>query len=942
MAAVQIFLSTVSAEFRSYRDALRRDLDRPNVTVKVQEDFIATGTETLDKLDDYIRQCDAVIHLVGDMTGALAQAPSVAVIRQRYPDLDQRLPVLGPFLQADAPTLYYTQWEAWLALYHRKVLIIATPQEGAPRDALYRLDAVQRAAQQEHLARLASVERYPEIRFTNADRLAVDVLRSRLQDIIASARVVKKPRRKIGSKEVDTLAMSPRETVPRPLTKFIGREPELKKLRDLARGTGLVTIAGGPGSGKTRIAIELIRSLAADFKGAWFVELSQLAESHLVPQRVAAVLGIREQARRPPTESLAEFLRRGRYLVLLDNCEHVRQTCAELTDYLLRRCPELTIVTTSREILRVAAEQVYRMPSLELPDPLRLPDMTSLKEIDSIELLVDRAPDFQLTAENKDDVVRLCLELEGIPLAIELAAAQLTSLTVQQILQHMNERLKLLAGGAGGTEERQWATLREAIQFSYDRLDSQEKALFQRLAVFSRGCTWDAATEICARDGQDRFSVLQMLSQLHGRSLVTIENGHEEKRFRMLDSIREFADGELKAAGARADIEEKHAAWFVTLAERAAPELLKKDQARWLNLLTEDVDNLRGAILWSIKNGRAETALRLVSALWRLTEIRGYLREGRERLELVLAMPGTEQYPALRSKALSGVGMCAYRQGDMVSARRYFQESLEIEEKRNDAAAMANALNDLGNVAQMLGDFDTAGKHYEESLALERQTQNNRGVAVALFNLGNCARRLGKLEEAEKLYEDSRQSFEAAGNLREAAFPLNGLGLVALARDNYDEAIANAEKSLKIRRDLSDKKGMADSLRTLGAVWLRQRDFSQALQMLSESLELARGVEDKKGIAETLEQFAGAATAQNEYAIVTTLYAAAQQIRDETLVQLAPRERANRDADLNAARTELGEDFDKQQTAGRQMSLIALVEMTKTVPGRSPGRSAGT
>ena len=193
MAHVQIFLSTVSAEFRSYRDALRQDLDRPNVTVKVQEDFIATGTETLDKLDEYIRQCHAVIHLVGDMTGALAQAPSVAVIRQRYPDLAERLPVLGPFLEPGAPALSYTQWEAWLALYHRKVLIIAAPQDGAPRDERYQLVEDQRAAQQAHLARLASVERYPEIRFANVDRLAVDMLRSKLQDILAVAGAVTKP-----------------------------------------------------------------------------------------------------------------------------------------------------------------------------------------------------------------------------------------------------------------------------------------------------------------------------------------------------------------------------------------------------------------------------------------------------------------------------------------------------------------------------------------------------------------------------------------------------------------------------------------------------------------------------------------------------------------------------------------------------------------------------
>ena len=752
-------------------------------------------------------------------------------------------------------------------------------------------------------------------------------------------------------------AASGAETIPRPLTKFFGRETELKELCELAKEAGLVTIAGGPGAGKTRVAIELARSLAPEFQAAWFVELSQLAEAQLVPQRVAAALGIREPARRPPTESLAEFLRQRKYLVLLDNCEHVRQACTDLADDLLRRCPKLTIVATSREVLRVAGEQVYQLPPLDLPDPERLPELSELKRIDSVKLFLDRASralqnarpgegaglEFELTVQNARDVATLCRELEGMPLAIELAAAQLSSLSVQQILRHMDERLKLLTGGIGGTEERQWATLREAIQFSYDRLEPEQKLLFRRLAVFGRGCTWDAAAEICGPEGQDRFAVLRLLNELNARSLLWIEDGREEKRFRMLNSIREFASGELEASGERMQIDEKHAAWFATLAERAAPELLKRDQARWLDLLGEDVDNLRGAILWSVKNERAETALRLVAALWRLMEIRGYLREGRERLETALAMRGTDQYPALRSKALSGVGMLAYRQGDMESAGRYFAESLEIERARKDAAGIANALNDLGNVADWEGDVEKAHDYYVESLDLERETKNARGVAVALYNLGECARRLGRLDEAEDLYGKSRQGFEAEGNLREAAFPLNGLGRVALARGRYEDAIAHAERSLNIRRELSDKTGMADTLRTLGAVRLKQGNCSGALELLSESLELARGVEDKRGIAETVEQFASAAAVQKEFVTATTLYAAAQQIREETMVQLVPIERAQRDAELEEACTALGQaEFEKRQAEGRELTLAAVIETANSVPGRAMGSSSET
>ena len=279
MAHVQIFLSTVSAEFRSYRDALRRDLDRPNVTVKVQEDFIATGTETLDKLDEYIRQCHAVIHLVGDMTGALAQAPSVAVIRHRYPDLAERLPVLGPFLDPGAPALSYTQWEAWLALYHRKVLIIAAPQDGAPRDERYQLVEDQRAAQQAHLARLAKVERYPEIRFANADRLAVDMLRSKLQDILALAGAVTKPANlpylSIGElfKGRETLLERPRQS--------LGPVPESGAAPVVAR-----VLNGMGGVGKTRLALEYAWRRAGEYAALLFV----IADSREALQRNLAAL----------------------------------------------------------------------------------------------------------------------------------------------------------------------------------------------------------------------------------------------------------------------------------------------------------------------------------------------------------------------------------------------------------------------------------------------------------------------------------------------------------------------------------------------------------------------------------------------------------------------------------------------------------------------------
>lgn len=370
MATAQIFLSSISAEFRSYRDALRHDLDRPNVTVKVQEDFIATGTETLDKLDGYIRQCDAVIHLVGNMTGALAQAPSVAVIRQRYPDFDKRLPLLGPFLRADGPALSYTQWEAWLALYHKKTLIIAVPQESAPREERYVVNEQQRADQQAHLARLASLERYPEIRFANADRLAVDTLRSHLLEILTAA---KKP-----------VLVERRDTIPHATSSFIGRDRELTELREKIFNYPLVTVVGAPGAGKTRLTIEVARSLEPDFDAIWFVPLSQLPGLDAIPQRIAHVLQIKGQLGKDLIDLAGESLKRGRQLLILDNCETLLGECSVVVNRLRALCGALHLVLTSRvdlgTAIEVGAEHIYRVPPLQLPDLDRHPDLEALAE----------------------------------------------------------------------------------------------------------------------------------------------------------------------------------------------------------------------------------------------------------------------------------------------------------------------------------------------------------------------------------------------------------------------------------------------------------------------------------------------------------------------------------------------------------------------------------
>jgi predicted ATPase len=699
------------------------------------------------------------------------------------------------------------------------------------------------------------------------------------------------------------------DTIPEPMTSFIGRAQERRELIRLLRSRRMLTITGPPGAGKTRATVKLAQDVQARFDAVWFIELSQLREQDAIPLRMANLMRLNEQPPRRLIDVIAEALMPGAQLLVFDNCEHVVAQCKAIAGELLELCPKLKILASSRAVLGLAAETVYQLPPLDIPNSAHPVGLAALKRIDSIKLLTERADtSFRLTENNAAAVVELCRGLEGIPLAIELAAAQLDTMSPADIVAHLNRRLDLLVGGAGGKVERQWATLREAIALSHGLLNQAEKVLFRRLAVFHRGWTWPAAAAICRNSDQDDFDIYALMKRLHRESLVAVNDFGGEKRFRLLDSIREFAQENLAAAGEEASITERHARWFAGLAEQAAPELLKKSQAQWLDRITADADNLRAAIQWAAERSDTELALRLTASLWRFTEIKGFYRDGSDRLRFVLAMPGGEDFPALRSKALSGLGVLAYRQGDLETAEKRARESLEIEQRLKNATGIANALNDLGNVALMKGDYESAHKYYSDCLNLERSAGNQRGIAVALFNSGNAARRLGLNVEAQARIEESLAGFEAEGNLREAAFPLNALARLALARGETDRALELADRSRAVRRALGDKRGISESLRTLAAVRIAKRQFDIAYQLLIESSELVRSMEDKRGLAETLEHFAGLAASNKQPATAVWLFASAERVREEIRLPMPPVDRSERDALFAAAQEVLGDD----------------------------------
>jgi predicted ATPase len=707
------------------------------------------------------------------------------------------------------------------------------------------------------------------------------------------------------------------ETLPAKRSTFIGRKAEQKDLRERILNFRLVTVVGAPGAGKTRLTVEVARSLEPEFSASWFVPLSQLPDAGAIPQRIAHVMQLKGQIGKDLMDVVAAALKLGKQLLILDNCESAIEECGRLVNKLFAECPELHLVLTSRidlgDAVATGAEHVYRVPPLELPDPERLPGLEALASIDSVQLLLERASersDLHLTEANALKVARLCRALDGIPLALELVAAQLDMLSLDSVLEQWRDHLDF-ASTVGVGPEQQIATLRNTIRLSYDLLARQQsgeglRVLFQRLSVFHRGWTAEAAVAVCGEAGETEKGIVELLKPLRRASLIEIEESAGAKRYRYLDPIREFALEELEKTGEEKTFSVRHAHWATEFAERLAPDLLTGRQAISIAALVADADNLRGAILWAKDQQDAETALRLTSALWRLMEIKGFYREGCARLRMALSAPNAEKFPALRSKAFSGLSVLAYRQGDLGTAEQASKESLKLERVYGTRAGVANAINDLGNVSQQRGQYYRALRLYRVSLGLERENGNARGIAVALFNTGRQAMNLGKLDEAIKDLEESLKLFDDAGNQREASFALNSLGKLLHMQGREEPALRYADRSLEIRRNLGDQRGMAEAMRTRASVLIARRDFGAGFELLKQSGNIVFDIGDQRGVAETLENLALLANAQDSPAIAAALYAAAEKLRDDLHAPLPPAERPARDAQIEQARSALG------------------------------------
>ena len=642
--------------------------------------------------------------------------------------------------------------------------------------------------------------------------------------------------------------------------------------RLLRDGVRLLTLTGPGGVGKTRLALRVAGEVRDRFPdGAWLVDLAPLADPAQVPRAVAAALRVQEAPGQPLQDGLAGALRPRRLLLVLDNCEHVVGTCARLTDALLRACPALTVLATSREALGIAGETAWRVPSLALPDPSRLGPPELATRYEAVRLFIDRAaavqPDFDVTTANAPAVAQICTRLDGIPLAIELAAARVRMLPPEQLLGRLEDRFRLLTGGSRAALPRH-QTLRAAVDWSHDLLPEPERALFARLAVFAGGWTLEAAEAVGAGDGIEPEDVLDLLARLTDKSLVVVDAQPDgTARYRLLETLRQYAREKLAAGGAAGAVRRRHAAHFLALAEAAEPELRGPGAAAWLDRLEAEGDNLRAALEWAEATGEAELGLRLGAALFWFW-IRRHSEEGRARLARLLALPappGPTAGTATRARALTAAGALARYADDNDAAHGLGGAGLALARQAGDAPAIAWATLWLGYVAYARGDDAAAASLCEESRALFAGAGDRQGTAHALRGLARTAARAGADALAEGHFERALALYREAGDGAGGAGVQLSLGHLAHRRGDPIRARELFAASLAAHREAGDLIGCANARAALAWLAVTQGDYGAARVAFAESLRLAHRLGQRPGVARELRWLAIVAGAQDQW-----------------------------------------------------------------------------
>ena len=617
-------------------------------------------------------------------------------------------------------------------------------------------------------------------------------------------------------------------------------------MKRLLADTRLLTLTGSGGCGKTRLALAVASELLEGFEdGVWMVELAPLADPSLVAQAVASTLGVREQPARSPTETLSDYLGSKKVLLVLDNCEHLIEACAELAEALLRFCPELRVLATSREALGIVGEVAWPVPSLSLPDLRRLPDIGSLPRYEATRLFVERAvavkPTFALTEQNASAVAQVCYRLDGIPLAIELAAARTKVLSVEEVADRLDDCFRLLSTGGRTVMPRQH-TLRATMDWSHELLSRKERTLFRRLSVFAGGFSLEAAESVCIGEDVERDEVLGLLSHLVDKSLVVVWEKDGETRYRLLETVRQYGREKLSESGEEGHLRERHAGYYLALAAKAEPELKGAGQVEWLKRFEREHDNLRAAISWSLERRNLQDAAQLGWALWLFWWIRGHFAEGRRLMEEALSVNGSAAMPA---------------------------------------SARAQGLFVAGTMACGQGDHSSAEPLLEESVTLFREVGDTRGVAYALGSAAVLAITQEQYERGIDYSEEAADLFLEVGDKWGAA-PMLGCSAVGwLNRGDHGRAKSLAEQGLRLCRETGDKHGTSIALCTLAGVAQAERNYERARDLFEEGLAVSVKLGNEADVVHCLEGLASVAAAGGSTTRGARLWGAAEALLEK-------------------------------------------------------------
>jgi len=767
--------------------------------------------------------------------------------------------------------------------------------------------------------------------------------------------------------------------LPTQLTTFIGRENEIQEVKRELESHRLVTLTGSGGTGKTRLSLQVAADLLEKFDhGVWFIELAPLTDPDLIPQTILSTIGIQEQPGKTPLEVLKEYLHEKQALIVLDNCEHLISASAQVTNALLNAAPNLKVLTSSREALGVKGEASYPVPSLSLPDIKNLPVIEQLSQYEAVRLFIDRAllvaPHFVVDKDNAPFIAQICYRLDGIPLAIELAAARVKMMSVDQISKRLDDRFRLLTGGARTALPRQ-QTLRALIDWSYDILSENERLLLRRLSVFAGGWTLEAAEEVCSdqlavnsEEATDHrlliTDILDLLTQLVNKSLVVvIEHSQSgETRYRMLETIRQYAREKLLEEGTGGIVRQRHLTYFVKLTEQAKPEIHRSNQAFWLNKLDDELDNLRVSLEWALSGDGAD-GLRICTNTARFWFLRSISNELNNWLAQLLQR--YDKADRLRAKALAIQAHCVVSDGNLDEARLLVEESLKLARTLNDKKAEASSLLSLGQVIKAQGNIELANKLVQESLTLYQDLKDTSGQANAtnwLINNNDMERSRAFARDALKLYRELGDLNRVAGCLIDLArqtiwegdlssYVLDWLeeaqmiydqleskfgksdtirlyGSLAFWRGDYEQARVFLEESVALSEQTGSLLGESWSRINLAYAVLRQGDIIQAKERFGFSIQQFHKVNNMIGVVYTIEGLASLHVNQDRPEPAAQLFAWADATREQIGDHRPPVEQASVEKDLAVIRSKLNrDDYVKLSTEGSTMTIEQAITL---------------